>query len=150
MAVSCLWLCVDFRFPALGPGEIDSERFRRAEHVLVELTQFDFLTGREHLDVEAKALHFLDQYFERLRYSGLGNVLTLDDGLVDLHAASHVVGFDGKQLLEGIGCAVRLEGPDFHLTKALAAELSLTTERLLGDHRVRAGGPCMNLVVHPV
>src|SRR3970282_2098967 len=54
------------------------------------------------------------------------------------------------QLLEGIGCAVRLEGPDFHLTKALAAELSLTTERLLGDHRVRAGGPCMNLVVHQV
>src|SRR3712207_7332546 len=45
------------------------------------------------------------------------------DGLVDLHAAEHVVGLDRQELLERVGGAVRLESPDLHLAEPLAAEL---------------------------
>src|SRR3546814_7916625 len=43
-----------------------------------------------------------------------------------------------------------LEGPHLHLAEALAAELRLTAERLLRDHRVRAGAARVDLVVHEV
>ena len=46
--------------------------------------------------------------------------------------------------------AVGLEGPHLHLAEALTTELRLTTERLLGDHRVRAGGAGVDLVVDEV
>ena len=46
---------------------------------------------------------------------------------------SHVVGFDGQHLLKRVGRPVSLERPHLHLAKALAAELGLATEGLLGD-----------------
>src|SRR5690606_12864657 len=46
--------------------------------------------------------------------------------------------------------AVRLERPDLHLTKPLAAELRLTGERLLRDEGVGADAPRVDLVVHQV
>ena len=104
----------------------------------------------EHLDVEAQRLHLLHEHLEALGDAGFGDVLALDDGLVDLHAAEHVVGLDGEQLLQAVRRAVGLEGPHLHLTEALATELRLTTERLLGDHRVRAGGAGVDLVVDQV
>src|SRR5690348_12839964 len=45
---------------------------------------------------------------------------------------------------------IRFERPNFHFAEALAAELRLATERLLGDERVRANGACVNLVVDEV
>ena len=104
----------------------------------------------EDLDVEAQGLHLLDEHLEALGDAGLGDVLALDDGLVDLHAAEHVVGLDGEQLLQAVGGAVGLEGPHLHLAEALATELRLPAERLLGDHRVRAGRPGVDLVVDEV
>ena len=81
---------------------------------------------------------------------GLRDVLALDDGLVDLDAAEDVVGLDRQQLLERVGGAVGLERPDLHLAEPLATELRLTAERLLGDHRVRAGRAGVDLVVDQV
>ena len=106
--------------------------------------------GRADLDVQAERLHLLDQDLEGLGDARLGDVLALDDGLVDLHAAEHVVGLDRQQLLQRVGGAVGLEGPDLHLAEPLAAELSLPAQRLLRDHRVRAGGTGVDLVVHQV
>src|SRR6266699_3616959 len=60
----------------------------------------------EDLDVQAERLHLLDEHLEGLGDAGLGDVLALDDGLVDLHAAGDVVGLDGQQLLEGVCGAV--------------------------------------------
>src|SRR6266508_4597021 len=61
-----------------------------------------------------------------------------------------VVGLDGEQLLQRVGRAVGLHRPALHLAETLAAELRLTAQRLLSDHRVRAGGPSVDLVIDQV
>src|SRR6202035_4397085 len=43
-----------------------------------------------------------------------------------------------------------LEGPHLHFAEALATELRLPAQRLLGDHGVRAGRSGVDLVVHQV
>src|SRR5580765_1209251 len=135
----------------LPPGQVDAELFRCAEDVLFGFLHLDLLTlAVEHLDVEAEGLHLLDEHLEGLGDAGLGDVLALDDGLVDLHAAEHVVGLDGEELLQAVGGAVRLEGPHLHLAEALATELGLTPEGLLRDHRVRPRGAGVDLVVDQV
>src|SRR6266545_5080484 len=128
--------------PALGSGQVDAERLGRAERVLVELADLDlFARLVDDADVEAQGLHLLDEHLEALGDTGLRDVLALDDGLVHLHAAEHVVGLDREDLLERVRRAVRLEGPDLHLPEPLPAELRLPAQRLLGDHRVRARRP---------
>src|SRR5215467_3565157 len=123
----------------LAPGQVDAEFLRCAEDILVGFAHLDrrAVTG-EHLHIQAERLHLLNQHLERLRDAGLGDVLALDDGFVDLDSAEDVVGLDRQQFLQRIRGAIGLERPDLHLTEALAAELCLTAERLLSDHRVRA------------
>ena len=74
--------------------------------------------------------------------------MALDDGLVGADTARHVVGLDGQDLLQGVAGAVGLQGPHFHLAEALAAELGLAAQGLLGDQRVGAGGTGVDLIVH--
>src|SRR5215831_3685725 len=124
----------------LGSGQVDAERLGGAEGVLVELADLDLLARLvDDADVQAQRLHLLDEHLEALGDAGLGDVLPLHDGLVDLHAAEHVVGLDREQLLQAVRGAVGLEGPHLHLAEALAAELRLAAQRLLRDHRVRTG-----------
>src|SRR6266581_4630159 len=137
--------------PALGSGQVDPERLGGAERVLVELPDLHlFARLVDDADVEAQGLHLLDEDLEALGDARLGDVLALDDGLVHLHATEHVVGLDREDLLERVRRAVRLERPHLHLAEALAAELRLTTQRLLSDKAVRAGAPGVDLVVHEV
>src|SRR5882672_4379084 len=73
-----------------APGQVDAEFLCRPEHVLVGLTHLDGqAVAGEHLDVEAQGLHLLDQDLEGLRDAWLGDVLALDDRLVDLDPAEH-------------------------------------------------------------
>src|SRR6188768_1899292 len=135
----------------LRTAEVDAELLGGAEDVLVQLAHLDLLAGLgEDLDVQAERLHLLDEHLEALGDAGLGDVLALDDRLVDLDPAQDVVGLDGEQLLQAVGRAIGLEGPDLHLTEALATELGLTAQRLLGDHRVRPRAARVDLVVHEV
>src|SRR6476619_2127141 len=135
----------------LAAAEVNTELFCCTEDVFVGLAHLDLhAVAGEHLDVEAQRLHLLDEHLERLRDARLGDVLALDDRLVDLDAAEDVVGLDGEQLLQCVGRAVGLHRPALHLTEALATELGLTTQRLLRDHRVRAGRPGVDLVVDQV
>ena len=148
---ACGTLAVVFVGAALGAADVDAQFLGGAEHVLVDLTHLDLVAvGLQHLDVEAQRLHLLHEHLEALGDARLGDVLALDDALVHLHAAEHVVGLDGQQLLQAVRRAVGLEGPHLHLTEALATELRLPTERLLGDHAVRAGGAGVDLVVDQV
>jgi hypothetical protein len=77
-------------------------------------------------------------------------VLALDDVLVHLGTAVHVVGLDGEHFLQRVGRAIRFQRPDFHLTEALTTELRLAAQRLLGNERVRAGRTGVHLVVDQV
>src|SRR5213594_1103628 len=99
------------------------------------------------LDVEREALELLHHDVEGLRPPGLEDVLAFDDRLVHAGATRHIVRLDGEHLLQRVGRAVRLEGPDLHLPEPLAAELCLTAERLLRDQRVRTGRARVDLVV---
>src|SRR4051812_41487811 len=135
----------------LSPTQIDAKLLGGPEDVLVGLAHLDLhAVAGKHLDVEAQRLHLLDEHLEGLRNAGLRDVLALDDRLVDLHATEHVVGLDGEQLLQRISRAVGLERPHLHLAEPLAAELGLTAQRLLRDHRVGAGRPGVDLVVDQV
>ena len=90
------------------------------------------------------------KHLEGFGHAGLGHVVALDDGFIGLDTAHHVIGLDGEDLLQGVGSAVGLQCPDFHFAEALAAELRLAAQRLLGDQGVGAGGAGVDLIVHQV
>ena len=77
-------------------------------------------------------------------------MLALDDRLVHARTADDVVGLDGQELLQRVRRAVGFHRPHFHLAEALATELRLATQRLLGDERVRANAARVDLVVDEV
>src|SRR5438093_13519768 len=81
------------------------------------------------LDVEREALELLHHDVEGLRQPGLEHVLALDDRLVHAGATRHIVRLDGEHLLQRVGRAVRLEGPDPHFPEPPAAPLGLTPWR---------------------
>src|SRR6185312_7232566 len=88
------------------------------------------------VDVDGEGADLLHQHVERFRHAGLDLVLALDDVLVNLRASLRVVALHGEHLLQRVGRAVRLQRPHLHLAEALAAELRLAAQRLLGDERV--------------
>ena len=104
----------------------------------------------DQLDVEAQRAHLLDEHVEALGNARLERVVAAHDRLVDLGAAGHVVGLDGQHLLQRVGGAVGFERPHLHLAEALAAELRLAAQRLLGDEAVGADRAGVDLVVHQV
>src|ERR1035438_8403923 len=140
-----------FNAARFAPRQVNAEFLRRAEDILVRITQLDRATvAGEHLHVEAEGLHLLDQHLERLGNARLRDVLALDDGLVDLDPAENIVRLDGEQFLKRVCRAVGFQRPDLHLTEPLPAELRLAAERLLSDHRVRPSGPGVDLVIDEV
>jgi hypothetical protein len=62
--------------------------------------RYSLLLRVQEFHVQAEAPHFLDEHVEAFRHAGLEIVLALDDGLVDLGAARHVVGLDREHLLQ--------------------------------------------------
>src|SRR3954454_5434833 len=97
---------------ALRTVDIDAELLGGAEDLVVEIAHLDLAAiVAEHLDVDAECLHLLHQHLEALGHAGLGDVVALDDRLVDLDATEHVVGLDRQQLLQAVSRAVRLERP---------------------------------------
>src|SRR5216684_3168640 len=103
--------------------------------------------GIVQVDVQAEGAHFLHQHVEGLRDAGLECVVAAHDGLVHLRATRDVVRLHGQHLLQGVGSAVRFQRPHLHFAEALAAELSLAAQRLLGNEAVRADRAGMDLVV---
>src|ERR1017187_9989949 len=104
----------------------------------------------DQLHIKAKRLQLANQNVERLGHTRLDGRFAFDDGLVNLGAAIHVIGLRGQQFLQDVRCSVRFQGPDFHFSEALATELRLAAQRLLGDQRVRSDGTRVDLVVNQV
>ncbi len=104
-------------------------------------------SARLQLDVEPERAHLLDEHVEAFRHARLEGVVASDDRLVDLGAAGDVVRLDGQHLLQRVGGAVGFERPHLHFAEALAAELRLAAQRLLGDEAVGADRARVDLVV---
>src|SRR5271165_6765671 len=128
-------------FGATSSGLVGRDRSCREHLALVGLNQ---------LHVEAQRLQFANKHVERLRHTWLDRRFAFDDGLVNLGAAINVIGLRGEQFLQDVGCAVGLQGPDFHFSEALTAELRLASQRLLGDQRVRTDRTRVDLVVYQI
>src|SRR5690554_3017510 len=77
-------------------------------------------------------------------------MVAINNVLVHLGPAVNVVRLDGEHFLQGIGGTVCLQGPHFHLTETLTTELSLTTQRLLGNQAIGTGGTGVHLVIDQV
>src|SRR5215470_9393704 len=103
--------------------------------------------GIVQVDIEAEGAHLLHQHVEGLRDTSLECVVAPDDRLVHLGAAGDVVRLHGQHLLQRVSGAVGLERPHLHFAEALAAELRLAAQRLLGHEAVRADRAGMDLVV---
>src|ERR1035438_10287414 len=88
------------------------------------------------LDVETQRLQLANQYVERFRHARLDGSFALDDGLVNLGAAIHIVGLGGEHFLQDVRGAVGFERPDFHFAETLSAELRLAAQRLLPNQRI--------------
>src|ERR1019366_6672976 len=104
----------------------------------------------DQLHIKAKRLQLANQNVERLGHTRLDGRFAFDDGLVNLGAAIHVIGLRGQQFLQDVRRSIRFQGPDFHFSEALATELRLAAQRLLGDQRVRPDGTRVDLVVDQV
>jgi hypothetical protein len=100
------------------------------------------------VDVEAERAHFLDQHVEGFGDTGLERVVAAHNCLVHLGAARDVVRLHGQHFLQSVGCAVGFKRPDLHFAEALATELRLAAQRLLGDERVGTDGARVDFVVH--
>src|SRR5690606_12397749 len=68
------------------------------------------------LDVQAQRLKLADEDVERFRQARLERCVTLDDRLVNLRAARHVVGLRGEEFLEDVRRAGGLQRPPFHFS----------------------------------
>src|ERR1019366_5814366 len=106
----------------LIPLQVDTEVQRDVGDVLLAEDDLILVFGLD-LDAQGQPLQLLDQDPEGLGDAGLEGVLPLDDGLVRLDPADDVVRLDGEDLLEDVAGAVRLEGPDLHLSEALTTKL---------------------------
>ena len=104
----------------------------------------------EHSHIQSKRLQLFQQNLEGLGDTRSRDILALDDGFVGLHTSDYIIGFNSQDLLQGVGCTVCLQGPNLHLSETLSSELCLTTQRLLGNQGVRAGGTCVDLIVYQV
>src|SRR5881296_892034 len=135
--------------PELFALEADAEVQRDLWNVLLRQNDLALVFAQD-LDPEREPLQLLDQDSERLRNAGLERVVALDNRLVGLDAADDVVRLHGQDLLQDVRGAVSLERPHLHLAEALAAELRLAAQRLLGDQAVRAGRAGVDLVLDQV
>ena len=99
------------------------------------------------MHIKAQGLKLFQKDLKGLGHTGLRDIFTLDDGFVRLDTAYDIIGFNGQDLLQGISSTVSFQSPYLHLTETLAAELSFTAKRLLGNQRIRTGRTGMDLII---
>ena len=115
---------------------------------LVGSSSSPFELGLCQLDVETQRAHFLDEHVEGSPECRPRTCRHPNDRLVDLGPACNVIRLHGQHFLKRVGGAISLQRPNLHFTEALATELRLTTQRLLGHKRVRTDRTGVDLVIH--
>src|SRR5690606_19870402 len=79
------------------------------------------------LNVDTERANFFQQYVERFRHACFHLQVVVDDVFVHLRPTVHVVRLHRQHFLQGVSSTVCFQCPHFHLTEALATELSFTT-----------------------
>ena len=69
------------------------------------------------------------------------------DVLVHLGATLHIVRLDRQHFLQGVGCSVGLQRPDFHFPESLPTKLGFTAQWLLRHQTVRPSRTRVHLVI---
>src|SRR3989338_8973997 len=72
-------------------------------------------------------------------------IFSPDYGIVSRGSAGDVVRLDGQHFLQSMGGAVTFQSPNLHFSEPLASSLGLSSQRLLGDKRIRPDGSHINL-----
>src|SRR5450756_17081 len=101
---------------------------------------------RQRLQVQPQPTKFLHENIERLWRTRFKEVVSFCETFVSHTSALKIVRFDRQHLLQYGRGAIRLQGPYFHFSKALATKLCLATDRLLGNEGVAASRACVHLV----
>src|SRR3990167_8474387 len=106
----------------------------------------DFIISRQKINFKSQSLQLLNQHIEAFRYFWPLNLNAFDNALISFSPAVNIITFNGQHFLKAMGRTVGFQSPNFHFTKALAAVLGLTAQRLLRNHSIWAGGTSMNLI----
>src|SRR5450756_12627 len=101
---------------------------------------------RQRLQVQPQPTKFLHENIERLWRTRFKEVVSFCETFVSHTSALKIVRFDRQHLLQYGRGTIRLQGPHFHFSKALATELCLATDWLLGNESVAAGRARVHLV----
>ena len=95
---------------------------------------FDWFKGVNYFAegyFHTQAANFTAEAIEGCGSSPRGNWVALHHIGIRLMAALDVIGFNGHHLVQNVGGAIGLNGPDFHLAHALTAMVGLPTHTLL-------------------
>ena len=98
--------------------------------------------------IQCQRLKLFKKYLEGFRNTRLRNIITLNDRLIGLHTAYHIIRLHCKDLLQCVGCTICLKCPYLHLSETLSTKLSFTTQRLLCNQGVWTSRTCMDLIVN--
>src|SRR5450830_296105 len=101
---------------------------------------------RQRLQVQPKPTKFFHKNVERLWRTRFEEVISFCETFVSHTSALKIVRFDRQHLLQYGRGTICLQGPYFHFSKALATELCLATDRLLGNESVAASRARVHLV----
>src|SRR5664280_3185658 len=101
---------------------------------------------RQRLQVQPKPTKFFHKNVERLWRTRFEEIVSFCETFVSHTSALKIVRFNRQHLLQYGRGAIRLQGPYFHFSKALATKLCLATARLLGNEGVAASRACVHLV----
>src|SRR5450756_2579512 len=101
---------------------------------------------RQCLQVQPRPAKFLHKNVKRLWRARFEEVVSFCETFVRHTSALKIVRFDRQHLLQYGRGTIRLQGPYFPFSKALATELCLATDWLLGNEGVAASRACVHLV----
>src|SRR5450756_723895 len=101
---------------------------------------------RQCLQVQPKPAKFLHKNVKRLWRARFEEVVSFCETFVRHTSALKIVRFDRQHLLQYGRGTIRLQGPYFHFSKALATELCLATDWLLGNESVATGRARVHLI----
>ena len=98
--------------------------------------------------IQSQGLKLLQKHLEGFGDAGLRNIFALDNGLVGLYTAHHIVGFYRQDLLQSVSGAVGLQAPIPPSLRNAGRRTEPCRPGAAGLPGVRACGTGMDLVVY--